>query len=338
MAKKIAINGFGRIGRLTLRKLLLSTEVEVVAINDLTDNKTLAHLFKYDSAQGQYAGAVSFTDQDIIIDGKAIRSLTERDPATLPWKELQVDLVLECTGIFRTKEKAGKHLEAGAKKVLLSAPGRGDGIQMIVIGVNDHELDANNTIFSNASCTTNCLAPVVKIIEENWGFEQGMMTTVHGYTAAQKLQDAPHKDLRRGRAAAVNIVPTTTGAAIALEEVFPSVKGKLNAIAVRVPVITGSLIDLNCIISTSVTVEEVNAKFKALAKNELKGILEYTEAPLVSSDIIGNSHSSIFDAEMTKLDGKMLKIIAWYDNEAGYSARLADTAHMIAKLPEVVMS
>ncbi len=337
MAKRIAINGFGRIGRLTLRNLLKSTELEVVAINDLTDNKTLAHLFKYDSAQGAFPGEVTHTDQEIIIDGKAIRSLTERDPAALPWKDMQIDLVLECTGIFTTKDKAGMHLSAGAKKVLLSAPAKSEGIQTIVLGVNDHEVDAANTIFSNASCTTNCLAPVVKIIEENWGFEQGMMTTIHGYTADQRLQDAPHRDLRRSRAAAINIVPTTTGAAIAVAKVYPAIKGKLNAMAVRVPVVTGSLIDLSCTIKADVSLADINAKFKELSEQGLKGIVQYTDAPIVSSDIIGNPHSSIFDSALTKLDGKLLKVIAWYDNEAGYSARLADSAHMVAKLPETVM-
>lgn len=338
MAKRIAINGFGRIGRLTLRNLLHSDELEVVAINDLTDNKTLAHLFKYDSAQGSFPGEVSHNDHEIIIDGKAIRSLTERNPAALPWKEMEVDLVLECTGIFRTKEKAGLHLEAGAKRVLLSAPAKSEGIQTIVLGVNDHEIDPSNTIFSNASCTTNCLAPVIKTIEENWGFEQGTMTTIHGYTADQRIQDAPHADLRRARAAAINIVPTTTGAAIAVAKVYPAIEGKLNAMAVRVPVVTGSLIDLSCLIKAELSLAEVNAKFKEMAGDKLKGILQYTDAPLVSSDIIGNPHSSIFDSSLTKLDGKMLKVIAWYDNEAGYSARLADSAHRVAKLPETVLS
>lgn len=326
MPKKIAINGFGRIGRLTLRNLLQNPEVEVVAINDLTDNKTLAHLFKYDSAQGIYAGDVSYTDDSITINGRVIKAFSERNPADLPWKELGVNTVLECTGIFRTREKAGLHKKAGADNVILSAPAKGDGFETIVLGVNDHLISHQKDYFSNASCTTNCLAPVVKIIEDNWGLVQGNLTTIHSYTGDQRIQDAPHSDLRRARAAAVNIIPTTTGAATALGKVIPSAKGKLFAMAVRVPAITGSLIELTVTVDKTISVEAVNAKFKEASQGAMKGVLEYSEAPLVSSDIIGNPHSSIYDSKLTQVSGKLLKIVSWYDNEAGYSARLADLA------------
>ena len=330
MAKKIAINGFGRIGRLTLRKLLEKQDVEVVAINDLTDNKTLAHLFKYDSAQGKFEGTVSATEDSLTINGHTIKAYAERDPSKLPWADLGVDLVLECTGIFTNKEKAGFHLQAGAKDVLISAPGKGDGIQTIVLGVNDHELDRRKNIFSNASCTTNCLAPVAKIISENWGVKIGSMTTTHAYTGDQRIQDAPHSDLRRARAAGFNIVPTSTGAASAAGKVVPGIAGKLFAMALRVPVITGSLVELNVIVDNApATVEEVNAKFKEAADGPMKGILEYCEDPIVSSDIVRNPHSSIFDSLLTEVKDNMIKVVSWYDNEAGYSARLADLAHLI---------
>ncbi|MEO0779425.1 MAG: type I glyceraldehyde-3-phosphate dehydrogenase [Bacteroidota bacterium] len=338
MSKRIAINGFGRIGRLTLRNLLQNNDVEVVAINDLTDNQTLAHLFQYDSAQGTFDGTVAATDDAIIINGQSIVALSERDPAALPWKDHQIDVVLECTGIFRNKDQASKHLEAGAKRVVISAPGKGDGIQTIVFGVNDDTLDANQTLFSNASCTTNCLAPVVKIIDENWGFVQGTMTTTHAYTSDQRIQDAPHSDLRRARAAAFNIVPTSTGAAAAVGKVYPKVAGKMFAMALRVPVITGSLVELNVVVDQETTVEAINAKFREFAEGPMKGILAYETAPLVSSDIVGNPHSSIFDSQLTKVMGKMIKVVSWYDNEAGYSARLADMAYAVAKLPEAVMN
>ncbi len=333
MAKRIAINGFGRIGRLTLRNLLKNKDVEVVAINDLTDNQTLAHLFKYDSAQGTFPGKVTATDKHIQIGTKKIVALTERNPAALPWKKLKVDVVLECTGIFRTSEKAGLHIEAGAKRVIISAPAKSSDVQTIVMGVNDENLDAAQRIFSNASCTTNCLAPLVKVINENWGFVQGSMTTTHAYTADQRIQDAPHSDLRRARAAAFNIVPTSTGAASAVGKVYPDVQGKLFAMALRVPVITGSLVELNVIVEKDVTVEQVNKKFRTASRGKLKGILEFVEDPLVSSDIVGNPHSSIFDSELTQVSGKMLKVVSWYDNEAGYSARLADFTAVVSKLP-----
>ncbi|MGK0390385.1 MAG: glyceraldehyde 3-phosphate dehydrogenase [Maribacter sp.] len=326
MPKKIAINGFGRIGRLTLRNLLEDKSVEVVAINDLTDNKTLAYLFKHDSAQGMYAGEVSYTDDTITIDGHEIKAYASRNPADLPWKALGVNTVLECTGVFRTRETASLHKKAGADNVILSAPAKGDGFETIVLGVNDELISHQKDYFSNASCTTNCLAPVVKIIEDNWGLVQGNLTTIHSYTGDQRIQDAPHSDLRRARAAAINIVPTTTGAATALGIVIPSAKGKLFAMAVRVPVITGSLIELTVIVDKDVTVAEINAAFKKESEGAMKGILEYSEAPLVSTDIIGNKHSSIFDSQLTQVSGRLVKIISWYDNEAGYSARLADLA------------
>ncbi len=329
MAKKVAINGFGRIGRLTFRNLLEKEGLEVVAINDLTDNHTLAHLLKYDSAQGGFNGSVESTDEALIINGKRIKAMAERDPEKLPWKEMEIDLVIESTGFFRSKELASKHLTAGAKDVLISAPAKGDGVQTIVLGVNEGELDRRKNVFSNASCTTNCLAPVMKIIEENWGLEVGSMTTIHAYTSDQRIQDAPHSDLRRARAAAFNIIPTSTGAAKAVGKVLPSVQGKLSAIAVRVPVITGSMIEVNCIVKKTTTAEEIKATFKAAAEGPLKGILKYTEDPIVSSDIVRDKHSSIFDAQMTTVNGNMIKVVSWYDNEAGYSARLADLAALI---------
>jgi glyceraldehyde 3-phosphate dehydrogenase len=300
-----------------------------VAINDLTDNATLAHLFEFDSAHGRFDGTVSHTEDSITINGKKIHAFSERNPEALPWGDHDVDLVLECTGIFRTKEKAGLHLKAGAKDVVISAPAKGGDVQTIVLGVNEHELDRRANVFSNASCTTNCLAPVAKIVDENWGIRVGSMTTIHAYTADQNIQDAPHKDLRRARAAAFNIVPTSTGAASAVGKVYPSVAGKLFAIAVRVPVITGSMIELNVALDKRTTAEEVNAKFKEEAEGKLKGVLEYADTPLVSSDIVRNPHSSIFDSLLTDVNEDMLKVVSWYDNEAGYSARMADLAHLI---------
>ena len=326
MPKRIAINGFGRIGRLTFRNLLDNPEVEVVAINDLTDNETLAHLLKYDTAHGPFKGTVSATDEHLIVNGKKILASAIKDPATLPWKENNVDVVLECTGIFTSADKAAKHLEAGAKKVVISAPGKGAGIKTIVLGVNGEEIADDITIYSNASCTTNCLTPVVKVVMDNWGLQFGSMSTIHAYTGDQNIQDAPHRDLRRARAAAQNIVPTSTGAANAVSEVIPAVKGKFFAIALRVPVITGSMIECNFMLEKNVTVEEVNAAFKkAATEGPLKGILEYTEDPIVSGDIIRNTHSSIFDSGLTDVkNGNFVKLVSWYDNEAGYSARLAD--------------
>lgn len=333
MSKKVAINGFGRIGRLTFRNLLKNPDIEVVAINDLTDNATLAHLFKYDSAQGIFEGTVDSTDDHLIIDGKKINASAERNPANLPWKELGVDVVLECTGIFLAADKAKLHLDAGAKKVLLSAPGKGGGIKTIVLGVNDDELTADQDIISNASCTTNCFAPVIKLLNDNWGVKVGSMTTTHAYTGDQNIQDAPHSDLRRARAAAVNIVPTSTGATKAIGEVVPEVSGKLNAIALRVPVVDGSLIEVNAVVEKNTTAAEVNAVFKAAAEGPMKGVLEYCTIPIVSSDIVRNPHSSIFDSLLTNvLGGNFVKVVSWYDNEAGYSARLAELTDRVCKL------
>lgn len=329
MAKKVAINGFGRIGRLTFRRLLAKEGIEVVAINDLTDNATLAHLLKYDSAQGKFDGTVEATDDALIVNGKKIVATSERNPEALPWADLGVDIVLECTGIFRTKEAASKHLKAGAKDVIISAPAKGEGVQTIVLGVNQEILDKRKNVFSNASCTTNCFSPVAKVLEETWGIEFGSMTTTHGYTSDQRIQDAPHSDLRRARAAAYNIVPTSTGAAIATGKVLPSVAGKFSAIAMRVPIITGSLIEVNVVLKKEATVEEINAKFKEYSEGSMKGYLEYCTDPVVSSDIVGNPSSSIFDSMMTQSTGKFVKVVSWYDNEAGYSARLADLTEFI---------
>ena len=330
---KIAINGFGRIGRLALRHLIHRDDVEIAAVNDLADNHVLAHLLKYDSSQGKYEGTVDASEQHLIVDGKEIRAFAERDPLKLPWKELGIDLVLECTGVFRTKEQAGLHLQAGARDVLISAPGRGEGIQTLVMGVNDHELDRRANVFSCASCTTNCLAPILKILDENYGIEAGYMTTVHAYTADQRLQDSPHKDLRRARAGAYNIVPTTTGAAKAAAIVYPPVDGKLSAIAIRVPVITGSLVELDVKVSrVPSSRDEVNQRFKEAADGPMKGVLAYTEDPIVSSDIVRDTHSSIFDSLMTDVNQNLVKVVSWYDNEAGYAARLVDLALKILKL------
>jgi len=326
MAKRIAINGFGRIGRLTFRILQDMPDVEVVAINDLTDIKTLAHLLKYDSAQGIFKADVKPDTQGILVNGKLVKAYAERDPKALPWKELGVDIVLECTGIFRNKEKAGWHLEAGAKKVIISAPGSGDGVTTIVLGVNNQDIHPDQHIYSNASCTTNCLAPVAKVIVDNWGFVVGSMVTIHAYTQDQRLQDAPHDDMRRARAAALNIVPTTTGAAKAAAIVIPQLKGKMSAMSYRVPVITGSLVEVNCITEKQTSAEEVNQVMKAAAEGPLSGIIQYNTDPIVSSDIIGSPYSSIFDAELTNVVDNMLKVVMWYDNEAGYSHRLAELA------------
>jgi len=330
---KIAINGFGRIGRLTLRALLgkADADVEIVAINDLTDNATLAHLFKYDTAHGKFGGTVSSDDDSISINGNRMNAYAERDPSNLPWSDLGVDIVLECTGFFRKKEDAAKHITAGAKKVLISAPGKGD-VKTIVLGINDEQLTAEDTIVSNASCTTNCLSQLVKVLDTTFGIVRGSFTTVHAYTSDQKIQDAPHSDLRRARAAAVNIVPTSTGAASAVAKVYPGVAGKLTGMAARVPVITGSLTDLTCVLAKSASADEINAAFKAAADGEQKGYLEYSEEPLVSSDIVSNPYSCIYDAPMTIVIGDLVKIIGWYDYEAGYANRLADLAVKMAKL------
>jgi glyceraldehyde 3-phosphate dehydrogenase len=331
---KIAINGFGRIGRLVTRNLLAIPEVEIVAINDLTDTETLAHLFKYDSAQGRYDGDVSSDANHLVISGRSIETFAEKDPAKLPWKAKQVDVVLECTGLFTSKDKLQPHIDAGAKRIILSAPAKGgDPIQTIVIGVNDHALNANDTLFSNASCTTNCVAPMMRVILDNFGFTEGMLSTVHAYTADQRLQDAPHKDLRRARAAAMNIVPTSTGAGEALALVLPNFdKSKLKATSLRVPVITGSIAELTLILPRPVTVEEINAAYQKAAQTYLHNILEYSTLPLVSTDVIGATYSCIFDSALTQSMGQMIKVSGWYDNEAGYSARLAQLAVKVGKL------
>lgn len=332
MAKiKVGINGFGRIGRLVMRAILKyqSDKIEVVGINDLTDAKTLAHLFKYDTAQGKFDGEVYADGNDLVINGKKIGVTAEREPANLKWGERGAEVVIESTGIFRDGKGAGKHLEAGAKKVIISAPAKGADIQTIVLGVNDNEIDKSNTIFSNASCTTNCLAPMVKVLDEAFGVEKGFMTTIHAYTGDQALVDGPHSDLRRARAAASNIVPTTTGAAAAVGLVLPHLDGKLDGGAVRVPVLTGSLTDFTAVVGKDTTADEVLAEFKKAAEGELKGILEYSDEELVSTDIIGNPHSCIFDSGTIKVDGNLVKVIGWYDNEAGYSAR---TAELISRI------
>ncbi|MFH1440302.1 MAG: type I glyceraldehyde-3-phosphate dehydrogenase [Candidatus Woesearchaeota archaeon] len=323
---KVAINGFGRIGRMVFRAGFKDKEIEFVGINDLTDTKTLAHLLKYDSVHGKFAGKVEHTDDSIVVDGKKIKVFAERDPEQLPWKSLKVDVVLECTGFFTKYDDAYKHIKAGAKKVLLSAPGKGDKpIKAIVHGVNDDAIKKDDLIISNASCTTNCLAPVAKVLHEKFGIKRGFMTTVHGYTGDQRLLDAPHKDLRRSRSAAYNIVPTTTGAAKTVGKVIPELKGKLDGIAIRVPVPDGSCTDLVAELNKNVTIEEINKAMKNAAAKELKGILEYTEDEIVSQDIISNPHSSIFDASMTNvMDGNMVKVLSWYDNEWGYSCRMID--------------
>lgn len=325
---KVAINGFGRIGRLTFRALLQKDNVEVVAINDLTDNATLAHLLKYDSIHGRFPGEVSHDEDNIIVNGKRIHGYSERDPERLPWADLGVDIVLESTGIFRDEAGAGKHLTAGAKKVVISAPAKGS-IPFVVLGVNYDSLTGDEKIISNASCTTNCLAPMVKVLDEQFGVEKGFMTTVHAYTADQRLQDAPHSDLRRARAAAMSIVPTSTGAAKAVGKVLPNLQGRLDGFAMRVPTPTGSITDFTCVVGKETTAEEVNAAMKAAAQNELKGIVDYMEDPIVSADIISDPHSCIFDAALTSVNGNMVKVVGWYDNEMGYSYRSAD---LIAKL------
>lgn len=321
---KVAINGFGRIGRVSFRVMLERSDIEVVAINDLTDSKTLAHLLKYDSVHGIINATIGYEEKAIVVNGKRIAVYAEKDPQNLPWKELGIDVVVESTGFFLDKATAGKHLAAGAKKVIISAPPKTNDIKTVVLGINDEILSPDDTIISNASCTTNCAAPMIKVLDENWGLEDGYITTVHSYTGDQRLHDAPHKDLRRARAAALSIVPTSTGAAKAITKIFPHLDGKLGGCGMRVPVPDGSLTDITCVLRKEVTVEEINAAFKAAANGSLKGILEYTEDPIVSVDIVGNPHSCIYDAEFTSVVGNMIKVIGWYDNEYGYSNRLCD--------------
>ena len=323
MTTRVGINGFGRIGRNFFRAALeQGADIEIVAVNDLTDNKTLAHLLKYDSITGRFQGEVSYDDEGIVVDGKHIKVLAQRNPADLPWGELGVEVVVESTGFFTDGEKAKAHIEAGAKKVVISAPAKNvDGT--FVMGVNEVDYDnATMNIVSNASCTTNCLAPLAKVLEENFGIERGIMTTIHSYTGDQRVLDAPHKDLRRARAAALNMIPTKTGAAQAVALVLPALEGKFDGLAVRVPTPTGSLTDLTFIAKKEVSVEAVKAAVKAAAEGELKGVLEYTEDPIVSSDIVGDPHTSIFDATETKVIGNLVKVLSWYDNEWGYSNAL----------------
>lgn len=323
MTTRVGINGFGRIGRNFFRAALeQGADIEIVAVNDLTDNKTLAHLLKYDSITGRFQGEVSYDDEGIVVDGKHIKVLAQRNPADLPWGELGVEVVVESTGLFTDGEKAKAHIEAGAKKVVISAPAKNvDGT--FVMGVNEADYDnATMNIVSNASCTTNCLAPLAKVLEENFGIERGIMTTIHSYTGDQRVLDAPHKDLRRARAAALNMIPTKTGAAQAVALVLPALAGKFDGLAVRVPTPTGSLTDLTFIAKKEVSVEAVKAAVKAAAEGELKGVLKYTEDPIVSSDIVGDPHTSIFDATETKVIGNLVKVLSWYDNEWGYSNAL----------------
>ena len=320
---KVAINGFGRIGRLTFRRLLEKENVEIVAINDLTDNATLAHLLKYDSVHGRFNGTVSSDADSITVNGKAIKSFAERDPKLLPWASLGIDVVLESTGRFIDQDGAGQHLTAGARKVIISAPAKGD-IPTVVLGVNDDTLTDDMTIISNASCTTNCLAPMAKVLDDAFGIEKGFMTTVHAYTADQNLQDAPHSDLRRSRAAAYSIIPTSTGAAKAVGLVLPHLKGKLDGNAMRVPTPDGSVTDFTVVLKKDATVAEINAALKAAADGPMKGILEYTTDEIVSIDIIGNQHSCILDSKLTTAMGNLVKVVGWYDNEFGYSSRAAD--------------
>ncbi|MES2429200.1 MAG: type I glyceraldehyde-3-phosphate dehydrogenase [Bacteroidota bacterium] len=326
---RIAINGFGRIGRIFLRSILTKPGVEVIAINDLADAKTLAHLFKYDSVHSGFAGTVSFDDEHLYVNNNKIKILAERDPEQLPWKQLGIDLVIESTGKFISKTGAEKHLIAGAKQVIISAPSTDKDIPTVVLGVNDGGIDLTSPILSNASCTTNNVAAMVKILDENWGIIDGYITTVHSMTGDQSLHDAPHKDLRRARAASASIIPTTTGAAKAITSIFPHLEGKLGGAGIRVPVLNGSLTDFTCILKTQPNVQDINQAFKQAAQNEMKDVLEYTEDPIVSSDIVGNTHSCIFDAQLTSIVGGLVKVVGWYDNEMGYSSRLADLVEKI---------
>ncbi|MBL6592872.1 type I glyceraldehyde-3-phosphate dehydrogenase [Aquiluna sp.] len=328
---RVGINGFGRIGRNYLRAALAqNSDLEIVAVNDLSDPAGLAHLLKYDSVTGRLGAAVSVDGDSIVVNGKSIKVLAERDPAELPWKELGVDIVIESTGIFTDGEKAKKHIEAGAKKVLISAPATNEDATF-VIGVNDHLYDPEkHHIISNASCTTNCLAPLAKVFNDRFGIVNGLMTTIHAYTADQNLQDGPHKDLRRARAAAINIVPSSTGAAKAIGLVLPELKGKLDGFALRVPVPTGSITDLTLVSEKKVTVDEIKAAYKEAAEGPLKGILLYTEDEIVSSDIVTDPHSSIFDAGLVRVIDNTVKLSSWYDNEWGYSNRLVELTAMVA--------
>lgn len=325
---KIAINGFGRIGRMFLRTAL-ERNFDVIAINDLTTPATLAHLFKYDSVHGVYPGGISVDEQCLVVDGKRISITSNSKPETLPWKDLGVDLVVEATGKFANQASAEKHLQAGAKQVLVSAPVADKEVPMVVMGVNDQEVDFSSAILSNASCTTNNVAPMVKILDDLWGIEDGYITTVHSMTGDQNLHDSPHHDLRRARAASSSIIPTSTGAAKAITHIFPHLDGKLGGAGIRVPVLNGSLTDFTCILKKKTIIEEINTAFKTAAGGKLNGVLQYTEDPIVSVDIINNPHSCIFDAQLTSIVGDLVKVVGWYDNESGYSNRLADVVEKI---------
>ena len=333
MAKiKTAINGFGRIGRLTLKAALKNEEIDIVAVNDLTDSATLAHLLKYDSTHGKFPGTVSTEGDYLVVNGKKIRVFSEKDPANLPWKELGIQVVVESTGVFRDREKISKHLQAGAEKVVLCVPSKSasDVDATVVLGVNDQDIKPEHKIYSNASCTTNCLAPVAKVINDKFGIKRGLMNTIHSYTNDQIILDSPHKDLRRARSAALSIIPTTTGAAKAVGLVIPALKGKMDGFAMRVPTPDGSVVDLTMELEKSVTKEEINQALLQAAEGPMKGILEYCTDPIVSADIIGNTHSSIFDSLMTQvIDGNFVKVVSWYDNEFGYASRVVD---LVAKI------
>jgi glyceraldehyde 3-phosphate dehydrogenase len=335
MTVRVGVNGFGRIGRnfwraVDAQKAAGTADIEIVAVNDITDNKSLAHLLKYDSILGRLPYDVSSTDEDIVVDGKAFKGLAVRDPATLPWKDLGVDVVIESTGIFTKRDAAAKHLEAGAKKVIISAPATGEDIT-VVMGVNDSEYDGTQDVISNASCTTNCLGPLAKVLDDLAGIERGLMTTIHAYTQDQNLQDGPHKDLRRARAAALNMVPTSTGAAKAIGLVLPHLKGKLDGYAIRVPTPTGSATDLTVQVRDEVSVADITEAYRAAAaEGPLKGYLTFTDAPIVSTDIVTDPSSCIFDSGLTKVIGNLVKVVGWYDNEWGYSNRLVDITGLVA--------
>ncbi len=329
---KVAINGFGRIGRVTGRLLLQRANVELVAVNDLTDTRTLAHLFKYDSVHGVFKGEVSHDDRHLVLGGRKVRAFAEKDPAQLPWKELGIDVVIESTGHFLTRELASAHLKAGAKKVVLSAPAKGGDIKSVVLGVNDHILDGSEDMVSNASCTTNCAAPMVKVVNDLCTVTNGFISTIHSFTSDQRLHDAPHKDLRRARAATISMVPTTTGAAKAITKIIPELDGKLGGGAIRVPVPDGSITDITCWVERKVSADEIRAAFKKAAGGPMKGIIRYNEDPIVSADIVGDPHSCIYDAELTSVVDNMVKVMGWYDNEYGYSSRLCDLVEVLMKV------
>ena len=329
MKIRVAINGFGRIGRVFFRSVFHHPNIEVIAINDLADVETMAHLLKYDSIHGQFKAAIKYKEGNILVDKKPINYYNSPKPEQLPWKDLGVDIVIESTGLFRTAELAQKHLFAGAKKVIITAPPIDDSISTVVMGINDHTLRGDEKIISNASCTTNCSAPLVKLIDEHFGIDSAYITTVHSYTTDQQLHDSPHKDLRRARAGASSIVPTTTGAAKAITKIFPSLDGKIGGCGIRVPVPDGSLTDITYIVKKKTTIKEVNQLFKDAAENSLKNILSYIEDPIVSVDIIGNKNSCVFDSKLTSVIGKMVKVVGWYDNEAGYSNRIIDLIEKI---------